>query len=142
MRSLLPFVLSIFVIGTQAQTLGGNFVVLPAKAAHGVIATRGTWEPTKAEIDSAEANVSQVATLKAKNWTAPIHIEHPEGYFRQYVPIRRRGRRLLYVNAFCEAPNYWRTQLVIVSDGGTCFWQALYDPTTERYSHLMINGRA
>jgi hypothetical protein len=141
MRSLDLLVLCIFVLGAQAQQ-EANFVVLPAEATSGIIATEGTWKPIKIDIDGAEANISQIASLKAEIWPPAVHIDHPERYFRQYVPIRQKGRKLLYVNAFCDAPNYWRTQLVIVADGATCYWQALYDPATERYSHLTINGHA
>jgi hypothetical protein len=141
MRSLNLLVLCIFVLGAEAQQ-EANFVVLPAEATSGIIATQGTWKPIKIDIDGAEANISQIASLKAEIWPPAVHIDHPERYFRQYVPIRQKGRKLLYVNAFCDAPNYWRTQLVIVADGATCYWQALYDPATERYSHLTINGHA
>jgi hypothetical protein len=142
MQPLSLLALGIFFAFAQAQQ-EAKFVLLPERAASGVVATRGTWKPVKADLDTAEANVSQIASLKAENWpSSAIRIDRPERYFKQYVPIRQQGRNLLYVNAFCDAPTYWHTQLVIVSDGGTCFWQALYDPATERYSHLTINGRA
>ena len=58
-----------------------------------------------------------------------IHIDHPERYFRQYVAISRAGKRVLYINAFCDEnpPAYWRKRLVIVADGATCYWQAFCD---------------
>jgi hypothetical protein len=141
MRSLNLLVLSILVLGAQAQQ-EANFVVLSASAASSITAKQGTWKPIKIDINGAEANISQIASMKAENWPPAIHIDNPERYFRQYVPIRRKGRKLLYVNAFCDAPSYWRTKLVIVADGATCYWQALYDPATEMYSHLTINARA
>ena len=75
-------------------------------------------------------------------WGFEIHINHPER-FRQYVPVRRAGQPLLYLNAFCDEqpPNSWRKRLVIVSDGATCYWQAFYDPKRKSYSTLAINGR-
>jgi hypothetical protein len=124
MRLQKLLVLSIFVLSAQAQQ-ESNYVVLPAKAASGIIATQGTWNPTKIDIAGAEAKISQIESVKAENWSSAIHIDHPERYFRQYVPIRQKGRNLLYVNAFCDAPSYWRKRLVIVSDGATCYWQAL-----------------
>jgi len=73
-----------------------------------------------------------------------VRIDHPERYFRQYVPVLRSGRKYVYINALCDEPppEYWRERLVVVADGATCYWQALYDPATRRYSHLMINARA
>src|ERR1700692_1172956 len=67
MRSLNLLILSIFVIAAQAQQAAKS-VVLPAKAATGIIATEGTWTPLKTDIDSAEANISQVASLNAEHW--------------------------------------------------------------------------
>lgn len=127
----------------QAQE-AQHYVILPASAA-GEIAKEGTWHPTKADIDGLETNLSQVSSLQAENWKSPkIRIEHPEKYFRQYVAIIQSGKRKIYVNAFCEREDLaqWRKHLVIVDDGGTCFWQALYDPATKKFSHLRINGRA
>jgi hypothetical protein len=139
MRSLTLMVLWMFVLAAGAQQ-EVKYVVLSIKLPRGIVATQGSWTPSTIDIAKAEGSISQTVSLKA-NYASP-HIDHPERYFRQYVPIRQQGRNLLYVNAFCEAPGYWRTQIVIVDDGGSCYWQALYDPATDKYSDLTINGRA
>ena len=140
-RNLL--VLFAFVAGAQAQQ-ETHFVVLSSSAAKSINAVQTTWSQTKVDIDDAEANISQVAILQAEGWSSMIHIDHPERYFRQYVPVRRAGKRVLYLNALCDEnpPAYWRKRLVIVADGATCYWQAFYDPATKKYSHLTINSRA
>jgi hypothetical protein len=81
--------------------------------------------------------------LRADGWSSEIHIDHPERYFRQYEPVLRAGKKLLYLNAFCDEPppNYWRKRLVIVADGATCYWQAFYDPERKSFSLLAINSR-
>jgi hypothetical protein len=139
-RKLLLF-LSILACAQAEQET--HFVVLPGIAAIGVIATQGTWTPTRTDISGAEETISQITALRPDGWSSEIHIDHPERYFRQYVPVRRAGQKLLYLNAFCDAqpPDYWRTRLVIVSDGATCYWQVFYDPKTKSYSNLTINGR-
>lgn len=139
-QKLIFIMLLMLVINAQAEQ-AIQFVVLPAHVAKG-ISRQGTWKPTKADIEGVEANISQVSNLKAEGWSPAIHIDHPERYFRQYVPILRDKQKMVYVNAFCDAPAYWRTQLVVVADGATCYWQALYNPATKKYSHLMINARA
>ena len=138
MRSLTLLVLSMFIgVGAQSES---NFVVLTTQLPHGIIATQGTWNPSTIDIAKAERSIPQIATLAANH--PSNHIDHPERDFKQYVPIRQAGRNLLYVNGFCKAPSYWHTQLVIVLDGGSCYWQALYDPATDKYSNLRVNGRA
>ena len=122
-----------------------RYVLLPVSAVKGIIRYDGTWVPTKDEVRELEASVGQIATLPIEGWAqAKLHIEHPENYYRQYVPLRREGRRLIYVSALCDdpPPSYWRTRFVVVVDGATCYWQAFYDPATKRYSHLTINARA
>jgi hypothetical protein len=133
-------------VSSASQSSGAElkYVVLEGNAVNGIVQHRGTWKPTKEDLAHLEAGISQISTLLITGWPAKLHIEHPENYYRQYVPIIRGGQKLFYVSAFCEnpLPNYWRSRVVVVSDGGTCFWQAFYDPATKRYSHLTINARA
>ncbi len=134
---------------TSAQTAREqHYVILPASKARNIarqgIASQGTWQPTQEDIDRLEASLSQISTMRIEGWPATLHIEHPEKYFRQYVPIIQTAQKRIYVNAFCdEGPlAYWRDKLVVVIDGGTCFYQVLYDPAAKKFSNLRINARA
>ncbi len=121
------------------------FVVLDAGSAVW-IPKDGTWKPSMADIYYVEASLRQVSTLKATNWPADsgIRIDHPERYFRQYVGVIWKGKKLIYVNALCNATfiGYWRETLVRIMDGGTCYWQAFYDPALGTFTALTINGVA
>ncbi len=119
------------------------FVVLTVTAAAEMIRGRG-WQPTEAEIGGLEASLPLVPHLRAENWLPryDLRIEHPEQYFRQYIPVLRKGKRLIYVNAFRDESPDWRQHLVIISDGGTCCWQAYYDPTAHAFLMFRINGEA
>ncbi len=121
---------------------GGKFVLLPGSAAGRVVANEGTWHPSPAVLAEAEAALRAIAKLKSGTSARAPEIDHPETFFRQYLPIVRNGRHFLYVNAFCLStpPNEWRSRLFIVDDGGSCFWQALYDPASKQYSDLRVNG--
>lgn len=138
--------LVMFVIIGEAQQPGIS-VLLPESAAETAPICRGKshvcegWKPTKEDIQGLEANLSQVAHLKPDRGTGTIN--HLGRYFRQYVAVRIAEQNLIYVNAFCSPLSEdWQKNIVVVSDGGTCFWQALYNPKTKRFSHLMINGLA
>jgi len=117
--------------------------VLTVTAAAEMIRGRG-WQPTEAEIGGLEASLPLVPHLRAENWLPryDLRIEHPEQYFRQYIPVLRKGKRLIYVNAFRDESPDWRQHLVIISDGGTCCWQAYYDPTAHAFLMFRINGEA
>jgi hypothetical protein len=134
---------------TSAQSTGEqHYVILPASKARNIalegIASQGTWQPTKEDIDGLEASLSQISTMKIEGWPATLHIVHPEKYFRQYVPIIQAGQKRIYVNAFCDEQFFphWRDQLVEVMDGDICYYHALYDPASKKFSNLKINGRA
>jgi hypothetical protein len=104
----------------------------------------GSWNPTQADLNSLEANLSQVSNLEINGWGSRIHINHPEKYFRQYVGVKVSGQNRIFVNAFCgdKPPTDWHDRLFVVMDGATCFWQALYDPALQKFSNLRVNGRA
>ena len=105
-----------------------------------------SWEPTVADIEGLEANLPQISSLTESKSDSRRHIDDPRSYIRQYVAIMQAGKPQIFVNAFCsnEAPgfNEWHRRLEVVADGGTCFWHAVYDPSTEKFSDLEINGRA
>jgi hypothetical protein len=123
------------------------YVLLPASAAR-ELTWHGTWRPTAADIDGLESSLPMVPFLKVGNWPESFNmrIDHPEQYFRQYVAVVRKGKKLIYVNAFCDAFHEeiptWRQHLVVILDGGKCCWQALYDPTGHIFLALSINGVA
>lgn len=65
------------------------------------------------------------------------------------------GKRFVYLNFLAEAcftpgedfgpmltDDEWRTEAVMVNDGGDWFWQVKYDPETDSYADISINGEA
>jgi hypothetical protein len=119
------------------------FVVLPVSAAAEMIRGR-EWKPADADIGGLEASLPLVSHLRAENRFAvgDRHIEHPERYFRQYFPVVRNGKGLIYVNAFRDESPNWRQHIVVIMDGGTRCWQAFYDPAAHVFLTLRINGEA
>ena len=62
-------------------------------------------------------------------------------YRVQYVGIVRDGRQVIFTNFFCDTFGVdWRTQPVIVDDGGGCYFVVEFDLAAGSFSHLMING--
>jgi len=149
MIATLLFFLSISGLGQQGQ----RSVLLPAHELKAVSNSysreraeryEGSWQPSKADLDGLEANLSQIAELKIYGWENKIHIEHPDQYYRQYVAVIVSGKGMIFVNAFREdkPPSDWRDRLHLVIDGDLFYWQALYDPATHHFSNLRINARA
>ena len=136
--------------GNSGTRAGIEYVLLPASegVAYAKVLTGGSkakvqsWEPTVADIEGLEANLAQIPSLLENGQNR--HIDDPHRYHRQYVAFTQDGTQKIYVNAFCSTqgsdPNEWHKHLVIALDGGTCFWHALYDPSTQKFSDLAING--
>ena len=142
----------------QAAGLSPNsnpgFVLLPASEINSYIkfhladpkVSVQSWQPSVADIEGLDDNLLQISSLKENEFKSTRHIDNPGEYFRQYLPIVPSGKKLIFVNAMCggagESSDEWRHHLIIVCDGGDCFWQVYYDPATKQFSNLMINGRA
>ncbi len=64
-------------------------------------------------------------------------------YKSQWVGFMVGTRRLLYGNFFCDDfGQAWQTTPISVDDGGDCFLQVVFEPATDSFSQLMINGHA
>lgn len=75
-------------------------------------------------------------------------------YYKQYIPyVDERGHRIIMINAFCEIPTFWdkndekvdfdwRNNIVLVDDGGDCYWGIKVDLDTQTYFDFMVNGIA
>jgi len=64
-------------------------------------------------------------------------------YQRQYFGMVEKGHWIVYGNFFCDAHGKdWRSQPVLVKDGGDCYFQVRYDPKTSRFFGLSVNGEA
>jgi hypothetical protein len=104
-----------------------------------------SWQPSQADLDGLERILPQISSLKENVPGPGRHIENPEKYFRQYLAIMQSEKKKIFVNAVCvnetNDSNEWRNHLQIVCDGENCYWQAFYDPATQKFSNLMINGR-
>lgn len=100
-----------------------------------------TWQPSKQDIKQLEQD------LPALNALAPaggdLHVGDAASYDRQYFGILVHGKRLIYINAFLEpmANKEWKQYAIVICDGGTGAWGALYDPASRSFSDFAYNGR-
>ena len=65
-------------------------------------------------------------------------------YRRQYFGIMfQEDETLIFANYFCDVGyGDWLKDHIMVIDGGECFFQVLYDPWTDTFLQLRINGYA
>ncbi len=102
----------------------------------------GSWTPAAKDIEALESRLAKLS--KPDPAGKRISIEHPERFYRQYLGILIKGRKLIYLNAFSGPylPKSWFSKMVIVCDGGVDFWGVVYDPGTGEFSDLHANGFA
>jgi hypothetical protein len=105
-----------------------------------------TWTPSREQINTLELDLPKLSSLHEDGWIQARTIEDPSSYNMQFLGVETNGNRRIYVNAACSAFGMnaaeWNRQLIIVSDGGSCYWHVFYDPNTRRFANLEINGRA
>jgi hypothetical protein len=65
-------------------------------------------------------------------------------YKRQYVAtINSKGEKEIWVNLFCDTYNSnWKKEILVVFDGGNCFFNVKLNLKKKKYFELIINGVA
>lgn len=98
------------------------------------------WTPSEADVMALEEQLT--GYLQDGH---PALLQKLESYTRQYWgTITPDGSRAVYANFFCDAGrlDQWRTDLVMVLDGGDCYFQTLYDIEDNVFVWLAINGES
>jgi hypothetical protein len=92
----------------------------------------GSWSPMQGDLLKLE--VSLVRFLNEKK--IPQYLtDH-----RQYGGFLRGKKKFIYINAFKNADANWKTEPVLVCDGGPAFWGAEYDVANDKIVFLDFNG--
>ena len=103
----------------------------------------GTWEPTAADLRAMESNFRQITQLLRN---AGAEAADAEKYHMQYAGIVVGDEKLIYINAFYRSRpgewEEWKEKAVVVCDGGSGFWGALYDQKGKKFFDLHLNGEA
>ena len=131
----------------------GRSAILPASAAERTLKlcsrsrpadVDGSWEVPESVVRLLEADLPKLSRLKASGCCyVGGRVRDPGSYYRQYVGVLVRGRKLIYINAYRNVEGPGLTIVPVgVCDGGDAYWGALYDPESRRFSDLAINGSA
>lgn len=65
-------------------------------------------------------------------------------YKRQYFPVvNSTGQKEVWINCFCnDFEKNWKNEMLIVADGGNCFFNLVINLTTNSYYRFIVNGDA
>jgi hypothetical protein len=107
--------------------------------------TTDYWTPTESEVLSIETELGSFLKENANafRFTETPVWERLEEYSRQYLGIILGEKKIIYANFFCRSfETDWRKEFVFVLDGGSCFFQFMYDINTSEFFDLRVNGEA
>lgn len=104
------------------------------------------WTPTEEQVMRLEAGLVPFlqGALSSREDGEDIW-GNLDGYRRQYFGITFEGEEpVIYANYFCsnDFVDDWQNGYVSVDDGGSCFFQLMYDPEAGVFSNLRVNGEA
>lgn len=101
----------------------------------------GSWEPSALDVAAAKSQLEPYVSREARE--DKRNLPNWDSYTFQYQGRELRGRRVVLVNAFCSPPPpYATSQMVMVFDGGPCYFQAYWDPNDQIYISVVFNGGA
>ena len=109
-----------------------------------LVESDGFWTPSSEDIWRLEDQIAEYLSQNADAfYRQPPVWQRLDEYQRQYIGLERGGRRLIYGNFFCNNMDLnWLQDLVVVEDGGECYFQVEYDLESEVFTMLMVNGES
>ena len=108
------------------------------------------FTPTKEEIIKAEnalkSKLKFINNPLMNQSSSPIIHKNLKKYKRQYFGyINEKGEKILYINSLWkknEKETKWLQQIIMVSDGGSHYWNIEYNLETDELENLKVNGYA
>jgi len=104
----------------------------------------GFWTPSVDDIEKLEGEITEYLSQNPDEfYRQPPVWQRFDEYQRQYIGLERGGRQIIYGNYFCNSGSVnWRQDLVVVEDGGDCFFQVEYDVESGLFIKLLVNGES
>ena len=160
MKTLLTILLTAFSVIAFAQTENSdldNFVVLNKDSLEyvpWVVEDFRSVVLTSSEINLVDSLFQDFKT-KSNNGDTTIQAMGEIGlmdYKRQYLPaLNDNDEKIVWINCLCvngsnlphfssNNPDRWDEEVIIVKDGGNCYFSVFLNLTTQRFEKLMVNG--
>lgn len=104
-----------------------------------------SYEPSMEDIQTAEDVLNAMYSKEVSGTYNPFFKRKLEDYNRQFVGGEMEsGDKIMWVNCFCntESKNMknWKTEIIMVADGGNCFFNVKINLKKKEYYDLMVNG--
>lgn len=105
----------------------------------------GAWAPSVEVLTTLKSGIRPYVEAQARNQQREL--QKWSKYTFQYQGQQQNGRKLIFVSGFCSNTPFIKDEqlskrMVLVLDGGTCFFDLKYDPEKKQFYGLYINGKA
>jgi hypothetical protein len=115
------------------------------------------WTPGSEDISIMDLILDKAINSEKKDYWRHLTPATYKNYYQQYIFYKdTAGDSIVCINAFCYLlegpvdsagklvmkPIDWRNNLIIVKDGGDCFWTIKINLSKMTYFDFMINGMA
>lgn len=115
------------------------------------------WTPTSAQFDQIDSILIKAIKDTLEITKDDFEIKNINRFYRQYVCyLDNSGDLIVFINAFCQLLDTpidsigtviwkkydWKNKLLVVNDGGTCFWSIRINLTSKKYFNFSVNGQA
>jgi len=105
------------------------------------------WTPSESDIETAEKLIAECFNDQKRGTVNRLLNRKPEDYTMQFVgAIDEKDEKIIWVNCFCSSEikyfKDWKTDLVLVKDGGNCFFNLKINVDNNTYYDVLVNGEA
>ncbi|HYF46032.1 MAG TPA: hypothetical protein VD926_07455 [Acidimicrobiales bacterium] len=116
----------------------GAVVFTPDEEETDIYGNEVTWTPDAEQLRIAEEALGDFIADHPEDG-----VEDLEEYHRQYTGTGEEGE-VISVNALCVDSGIegWEDEIILVNDGGSCFWQAEFDVESLDVVTFNVNGEA
>jgi hypothetical protein len=162
LTSIFVFILSLTACRTDKATVQGESQALLAydttKTAVIFLDTRSTYPFDSLEYGPATLTQEDVVKIERSliesvtGYNNSLSVRHDDykidlkarEYRKQLVAVtNKKGEKEVWVNCFCDDwDKAWRTQIMMVDDGGPCYFNFKLNLTTKKVYDLIVNGFA
>jgi hypothetical protein len=101
------------------------------------------WTPNMDDISKLNRKI-EIYLQQSKDTVANKVAGNLSDYKMQYIGYTDNGKKWILINAFCgsvwKANDSWQSNVVIVFDGGPCFFQVRYDVVGSQFERFEVNG--
>jgi len=102
----------------------------------------GRWDPSSTILTDLKAQIESYVKSQAK--AQGRELKRWQDYTFQYQGQEEKGRKYIFINALCASTDRHTLdkQIIVILDGGSCFFNLKYDPGQKVFFDLIINGEA